>query len=805
MRNLVQDLRYGLRTLTRSPGFTAVAIVTLALGIGAATAMFTVVDGVLLKPLRYRDADRIVALSTVFTDRGRAIPRLTGADYVDIRDQRRLFDAIANYSGGQMGVQVAGHAEFVGAMLTGTEFMNVFGVTPLHGRLFDASDAQQSAIVSLAFANRNFGSGEAALGKSLHLEDRTYTIVGVVPPVFQFPARTEVWIAASHDPDNRVRSAYNYRAVAKLKADVAVDTANAQLATLGSQLASAFPDSNTDKTFSVTPLRDQLVGPVRTTLMVLMGAVGLVLLIACANVANLMLARATGRSREMAVRVAIGATRPRIVRQLLAESIVLAIGAGVLGLVIASVCTDALLVRAGSGVPLPRLADVGIDLRVLLFAIALCCASSIGFGLVPAFQSSRVDLADALKQGGARGVLGAQFGSLRSVLVVVQIALSFVLVIGAGLLFRSFLALMAVQLGYRTDSMLVMSAHAPARTLDDYVRVTQFEAGMFQRIRQLPGVVSVAGAMGMPAGDYGSNGGYVLEGQGTMKDHVRQLSQANFSLSGPDYFATMGIPLVRGRDFTDGDHYGSTPVVIVSEALVRQSFPDVDPIGRRLQCGLDAESMTWMTIVGVVGNVRQDSPSSPAAAALYMPLAQHPFRANEVQVAIRTQVDPESLVAPVKRIVSDMNPDVATKFTTMNAMVDESVADPRFRTTLALSFAGLALLLAIIGVYALMSYVTAQRTGEFAIRAALGASRGAILGMVLRGAGQLAAIGAVAGVVLALATGRVLANLLFGLTPTDVLTYVIVFALVLPAVLLAALRPALRASRVDPLVALRDE
>jgi predicted permease len=805
MHNLVQDLRYGLRTLTKSRGFTAVAIVTLALGIGAATAMFTVVDGVLLKPLRYRDADRIVALSTVFTDRGRAIPRLTGADYIDIRDQRRLFDAIAIYYGGQMGVQVAGHAEFVGAMLTGTEFMNVFGVTPLHGRLFDASDAQQSAMVSLAFANRNFGGGEAAVGKSLHLEDRTYTIVGVVPAVFQFPARTDVWIASSHDPDNRARSAYNYRAVAKLKADVAIDAANAQLATLGRQLASAYPDSNTDKTFSVTPLRDQLVGSVRTTLVVLMGAVGLVLLIACANVANLMLARATGRSREMAVRVAIGATRPRIVRQLLAESIVLAIGAGVLGLVIASVCTDALLVRAGSGVPLPRLTDVSIDMRVLLFAMALCCASSVGFGLVPAFQASRVDLADALKQGGARGVLGAQFGSLRSVLVVVQIALSFVLVIGAGLLFRSFLALMAVQPGYQTDSMLVMSAHAPARTLDDYVRVTQFETEMFQRIRQLPGVVSVAGAMGMPTGDYGSNGGYVLEGQGTMKSHVRQLSQANFSLSGPAYFSTMGIPLVRGRDFTDGDRYGSTPVVIVSEALVRQSFPDVDPIGRRLQCGLDAESMTWMTVVGVVGNVRQDSPASPAAAALYMPLAQHPFRANEVQVAIRTQVDPESLIAPVKRIVSDMNPDVATKFTTMNAMLDESVADPRFRTTLALSFAGVALLLAIMGVYAVMSYVTAQRTGEFAIRAALGASRGEILGMVLRGAGQLAATGAAAGVVLALATGRVLANLLFGLTPTDMLTYVIVSALVLPAVLLAALRPALRASRTDPLVALRDE
>ena len=805
MSHFLQDLRYGLRTLAKNPGFTTTAIITLALGIGATTAMFTVVDGVLLKPLRYRDADRIVALSTVFTNQGRAIPRLTGGDYIDMRADRSTFESIASYYGGEVGIRVGSRAEFVGAMLTSTEFMNVFGVAPLHGRLFNADDAERSAIVTLAFATRNFGSGENAVGERLHLEDRTYAIAGVVPGSFQFPERTDVWVAASRDPQNLNRTAYNYRAVAKLREGVPVDTANARLATLGSQLAGAYPNSNANKSFTVRALREQLTVPVRATLAVLMGAVGLVLLIACANVANLMLARATSRSREMRVRAALGASRWRIVRQLLAESLVLAVAAGVLGVAIAFICTNVLVLRGSAGVPLPRLADVSIDWRVLVFAVGLCALSSVAFGLVPAFQASRVSVSDALKQAGARGVMGGHFGSLRSALVVAQIAGSFVLVIGAGLLFRSFLTLVSVQLGFRTDAMLVMYAHAPARTPDEYVRVTQFEDELFQRIRQVPGVVSVAGAMGLPTGQYGSNGGYVLEGQGTMENHPQELPQANFSLSSPGYFSTLGIPLVRGRDFTDRDRTGSVPVAIISEALARQSYPNRDPIGQRVQCGLDAESMKWMTIVGVVGNVRQDSPASGMSPALYMPLAQHPYRANEVQVAIRTQVDPSSVIAPVQQIVREMNPEVAMKFTTMDAMVGDSVAAPRFRTTLALSFAAFALLLAIMGVYAVMSYVTAQRSGEFAVRVALGASPGAILRLVLNGAARLAAAGVIAGAVLAVAASRVLATMLFGLTSTDALTYATVLAIVVPVVLLAAVLPALRAARVNPLAALRNE
>ncbi|MEN3336610.1 MAG: putative transport system permease protein [Acidobacteriota bacterium] len=803
--SLTADLRHAGRMMRLNPGFAAAVVLTLGLGIGATTAMFTVVDGVLLKPLRYPGADRIVAASTVFTDRGRAIPRLTGGDFLDLRADRQTFESIASYYGGAMGVQIADRAEFAGAVLVDTEFTSIFGMPPLYGRLFNVDDAQRSAVVSLPFAVRNFGSGDRAIAQPLHLEDRTYTIVGVLPPSFQFPEATDVWIAGDRDPQNLERTAYNYRVVARLREGVTVAVANSRLAALSARLATAYPASNTNKTFTVKPLRDQLVAPVRTTLIVLMGAVGLLLLIACANVANLMLARASARGREIAVRAALGATRWQIVRQMLAESLVLALAAGVLGVMIATIGTNLLLWGGAATVPLPRLADVSIDWRVLLFAVAVCCVSSVGFGLAPAYQASRVNLSEALKRAGARGVLGNASGSLRTTLVVAQIALSLVLVIGAGLLFRSFLTLMSVQLGFRTDAVLVMYAHAPARTLDDYVRVTQFEQELFENLRQVPGIASVAGAMGLPTGQYGSNGGYAIEGQGTMQHHAQELPHAEFSLASPGYFSTMGIPRLRGRDFTDADRYGSQPAAIVSEALARQSFGDADPLGRRIQCGLDGESMQWMTIVGIVGNVRQDSPASPAAPALYMPLAQHPFRANEVQVVMRTQGEPLSFRAPVEQIVRGMNPAVAMKFTTMEAMVGDSVAAPRFRTSLSIAFAALALLLAMTGVYAVMSYVTVQRTSEFAIRAALGGSRAAILRLVLGGAARVAGMGVVAGVVLAVTAGRVLATMLFGMAATDMVTYGIVLALVLPTILLAAAVPALRASRVDPLAALRTE
>jgi putative ABC transport system permease protein len=651
---------------------------------------------------------------------------------------------------------------------------------------------------------RNFGSVENALNKTLSFENKSYVIAGVLPADFHFPEKSEVWVARSPRPEIMNRSGYNYRSIAKLSPGVSLESANARLAAIGAQLQQQFPESNKGKTFVVTPLRDRLVAPVKMTLLFLMGAVGLVLLIACSNVANLLLARATARTQEMAVRAALGAKRTRIVRQLLVESSVLAVAAAGLGILIAEFATRLLLAGNAQWVPLPRLHDVNVDWRVLLFTFGVSLAASMAFGLAPALSSARVNLYDALKQKGS-GAMSAHSTTLRNVLVVSQIALSFVLVVGAALLFRSFLALTSNDLGFQPEGQLVMYAHDPAATLDEYVRVGQFQADLFERLKQIPGVVSVAGAMGLPAGQYGSNGYYAVQGKTTFNGDFRKLPQAGFELAGPSYFSTMAIPLLRGREFTDADRYGSEQVAIISAALARQSFGNENPLGQRIICGMDEQTGKGMTVVGVVGDVRSDSPAAEKGADLYMPLRQHPYRANEFQVVMRTAVDPRSLIAPVQEVVRQMNPSVATKFTTLHEMVSDSVAAPRFRMALASTFAALALLLAIFGVYSVMSYVTAQRTPEFALRVALGARPAEIARLVLGRTAKLAAIGVAVGAALALAASRVLTSMLFGLKSTDTLTYAVVLAAVVPLVVLAAAVPALRAARVDPMHALRYE
>jgi predicted permease len=460
-----------------------------------------------------------------------------------------------------------------------------------------------------------------------------------------------------------------------------------------------------------------------------------------------------------------------------------------------------LLLRVSSDrVPLPRLNDVHVDRLVLLFGTAISLGSSLIFGLVPAWQASRVDLQDALKQGGARGPLGGRSPRLRNGLVIAQIALSFVLAVGAGLLMRTFLALNSAQMGFRSDGILVMYAHAPARTLDEQLGVGRLFERLFGELSQLPGVKSVAGAMGLPTGQYGSNGLYAVEGKHAFAPG-RRLPHAGFELASPGYFATLGIPLLRGREFSSRDEYNAPFVAIISEALARETFPNEDPLGKRVQCGLD--SPNWMTIVGVVGDVRQDSPASAPAPQLYMPLKQHPFHANELQVVLRTAIEPGSLTGAARQKVRALNPEIAVKFTTLEEMVADSIARPRFQMFLVSAFAGLALLLVMAGVYGVMSYVTTQRSSEFGLRMAMGAAPGDLVGLVLRSAIQLAGVGLGLGFLLSLAAGRAMSSLLFGLKPLDFITYLAVFCAVLPVVLLAAAVPARRASRIDPLSSLR--
>jgi putative ABC transport system permease protein len=765
-----RDVTQAFQALRKNPGFTIMAVLTLALGIGANTAIFSIINGVLLSPLRYPNADRIVALSTSSS------PRLPARDRVDLRADGRIFDALSYYYGGEMGVQLPSVAEFTGVFFVNPDFFRVFGVSPLYGRVLDGA-----AVISLPFAERNFGHASRALGNKLRVENRIYEIAGVMPATLDFPVRASVWVSASETPRDLNR---NYPVIAKLNPGVTP--------------AAVATHTNGGIPLVAIPLRDQLAGPVRGTLYFLMGAVALVLLIACTNVANLTLARATARSREMAVRAALGARRWHIIRSLLMESALLALLGGSIGLIFAALGTGFV-----DRLPLPRLSEVRLDWPVLGFTSGISLVAILVFGLAPSWQAARIDLHDVLKQGGSRGLLGGSSPRLRNMLVVAQIALSFVLAIGAGLLLRSFLTLSSVQLGYRTEGILVMYAHAPAGSLEEYVGVGRSFETLFGQLKGLPGVMSVAGAMGLPTGQYGSNGSYAVEGKNRLASG-QSLPQAGFRLAGPGYFQTMGIPLIRGREFSARDQYDSPFVAIVSQALARRSFANEDPIGQRLQCGLDAPSK-WMTIVGVVGDVRQQSPASTPAPELYMPLKQHPYFANEVQVVLRVNVPPESLIAPVRQRVREMNPEVAMKFTSMDTMVADSIAKPRLRVFLIGVFAALALLLAMAGVYSVMNYVVAQRTSEFGLRVALGARPGGVVRLVLGRALRLAAVGLATGLALSLAASSLISSMLYGLKPTDPMTYTIVLAGVTPVIFLAAAIPAWRAAQIDPLTALREE
>ena len=535
------------------------------------------------------------------------------------------------------------------------------------------------------------------------------------------------------------------------------------------------------------------------------------LLIACANAANLMLARASARANEIAVRIALGASRGHVVGQLLIESLLLAAIACGVGLIFAYGGTH-LLLRAGArSVLLPRVNDIQMDWRVTLFSIGICLLTTITFGLVPALQASHLAVAGRLKQGGARAAVGRGSSRIRSALVVAQIALSYTLAITAGLLFRSFMSLEEAPLGYQRTGILVVYAHAPARGsifnnsgLENYLRVGRSFDDLLARLRQVPEVAAAGAVMGLPTGQYESNGAYAVAGLHSFDGDFRKLPAAGFRLASRGYFDTLNIPLLRGRDFTDGDVYDRPFVAIISQSLARQTFGDRDPLGHQIMCGLDQPDK-WMTIVGVVGDVRQASPASQPGPELYMPLRQHPYAANEIQIVVRSRVPPDSLIGTVQQIVRAADPEVAVKFTTLDASVDNSIAAPRFRATLVSTFASLAVLLALTGIYAVMSYTTAQRTAEFGLRVALGAESADVVRLVLARAIALAVVGVVIGLAMALASSRIAATLLFGIAGTDPLTYVAVLLATMPLVAGAAAVPAWRAARVDPVVALRAE
>ena len=804
MSRLFQDLRYSLRSLFRQPSFAATAILTLALGIGATTAMFSVVNAVILKPLSYSEPDRIVAVMNFWTKSGSRGVTVSAPDFHDWKLQAQSFSALAYFSGGETSVTVNGMADYASVIRVTPEFFNALGARASVGRLFTAEEMQPggslAVVITDAFWKKQFGGQPSAIGADVKSSDRIFTIVGVLEPGVRYPARAEIYYPAWVATETKSRSAHNYQVIARLKPGVSMTQANDEMLAISRRLEEQYPNSNAGKMAMVLPLQDVLVGDTRQTLYILLGAVAVVLLIACANVANLLLARSTSREREMVVRAAVGADRWRLVRQLLTESAALGLLAAALGVWLARL--GVLALKALGPADLPRLEEVSVDAVALGFAVGIALLCSLAFGIMPALQVSSVNLVGGLRQGGKGSSIGSRGAWARNAFVIAEIALAVVLVFSAGLLARSLIALSAVEMGFVPEHVLVLRTVVPVRSMEDAKRAVAFYRDAMADVRAVPGVTSAGAVTSLPTA-VRSNGGYWIEGGPGPEDQGVRSPQALFIVTTSDYFRTMRIPMKRGRDFSDLDTADAQFVAIVNESLARASFPNDDPIGKRIRCGLD--SLDYMTIVGVVADVRTRGPASPVQPEIYMPHAQHPGPGSSLNIVVRSSADPLSLGQTISRKLRERNPDVPVRISTMQGTLETASATPRFRTFLLTSFATIALALAIAGVYGVMAYSVSQRLPEMGVRVALGATPSRILSLVLGQGVKLAAAGLTIGLGLCVLAGRLLHGFLFGVTASDPAMLVFVVVAVTITTLLACTIPGRRAIRVDPMVALRAE
>jgi predicted permease len=790
------DLRYAGRALRRSPGFALLAVVIMALGIGANTAVFSVVNAVLLKPLPYRGADRIVTLATDLPT-GERIALVSLANFRDWRDENSAFEAMATYRGGEFPVSAGTEAEFVRGSIVDSQLFRVFAVEPIVGRTFTPEELLPlsdggSMLISYGYWQRRFGGDASVLQKTIRIRSQTFAVVGVLPAGFGFPNATDLYLPERTESPSR--TSHNSFAVGRLKPEVSLERAQAELTAIASSLAQQYPDSNKGRGVTVTPLHEELVGDVRPTLYLLWGVVGLVLLIACANTATLLLGKATARTREMAVRAALGANRLRILRQLVAESLLLALVAGASGLLLAS--WGAKVLVALSPFDIVRSAGAGIDGGVLAFTLVVSVVTSVLFGLVPALHASRINLIDAMKQG-ARTVMSGGVVSTRGLLVVSQVALAVVLLAGAGLLIKSLIALHNVDLGFRADNVLVMKATGIRAIREN----NAFFTDVMERIAALPGVVAV-GATSTPPGDFSNaaSGAYFVDRIPEVRNRATE-PQALKTVVAPGTFAALGIPLKTGRDFDSGDIFDRPMVAIVNEALVENAFPGQNPIGRTIFCNLVGSAP--LTIVGVVGAARQRNHSMAPASECYLPYRQHAYNNATLNVVIRTTGEPTALAGAVRRVAAEVSPDVPVSFTTMEDMVAGWVEAPRFRALLFGLMAGLAVCLAMAGVYGVMAYSVEQRSNEIGLRMALGASKGSVLRLVLQQGLVLGAIGLAFGLAGAAVATQLLTRVLFDVQPLDIQVFFGVGILVLAVAGLAGYLPARCATAVNPVDVLK--
>ena len=793
MDTLLADCRYSLRTLAKNPGFTLVAVIALALGIGANTAIFSVVDAVLLRPLPYADADRLVVV--LHDGRNPVAP----ANFLDWRSQNRSFERMGAAEYWTANLAAVDPPEKLWGLRLTSDILPLLGVQPLLGRMFQAEEDEHQVVLSYRLWQRRFASDPRILGRTLTLNGEVYTVIGVMPQQFRFApfwaTKAEIYAPLALGPRAASRGGNSLRVFARLKPDVSLDQARSEMAAINGNLEKLYPGTNRNVT--VQALQEKVVGDVRPALLVLLAAVGFVLLIACANVAHMMLARAAARQKEIAVRMALGAKRSRVIRQFLTESLMLASLGGAAGLLLAAWGMRVLVTLDADRIP--RAESVVLDGRVLLFLLAVSVLTGGAFGLIPALGASALDLTGSLKEGGRGSSESIGRNRLRSLLVASEFALALMLLIGAGLMIRSFAALESIQPGFDSSRVLSMVVSVAGTQEAEPHRKVAFYQQLLQQVRGLPNVQSASAINHLPlAGDLW---GWPFAIEGLPKPRPGESPVAVYRIVLPGYFGTMRIPLLRGRDITDSDTPNAPGAVVVNERLAKECWPGEDPIGKRITL----DDKTWLTVVGVVQNAKQGEWAATPGKELYLSYLQSPA-ATYLTFVVRTGGDPATMAPALQSTVWSLDKNVTiSEVQTMDQVVSDATAKPRFNLSLLGAFASVALILAAVGIYGVMSYSVSRRTQEIGIRMALGADRANVLRHVVGQGMILVAAGAAAGLTGAFALTRLMTKLLYGVEPTDPVTFVAV-PLVLGVVAFAATYiPARRATRIDPLVALRYE
>jgi len=826
METLIADIRVGIRSLLKRPGFTTIAILTLALGIGASTAIFSVVDGVLLRPLPYPQSEQLVQLREVSQRGGRMA--FAEPNFIDLRTRSHTFEGVAQYSGSL--TTVNGGSEPVRALtyVVSADFFNVVGVTPLVGHTFSPDESRVGgppvAIVSYGFWQRLLGAKADLSGTTLRLMDKNVTVIGVMPQGLGFPQSAEIWVPREMFPAEISRSAHNWSVIARLRPNVSEEQARGEVSAIGKQLKQENGKDMDGVDFTLIPQQEYMVGNVRNPLIMILVAVGFLLIVACVNVANLMLAQVTTRQRDFAVRTALGATRLRLARQFITENLLLVLAAGALGIIISFWGVKLLLSLNQQS--LPRMTEIGVDARTIAFTLGLCLAIAIVLGFVPLVRFSVKDLERTLRETGtgARGFAGSH---LRSFLVVAQMALTLILMIGAGLLARSFYRLLQIDAGFSTESAVAMALSLPSSRMDEkrykqlmqsYTRLLEqgvapdenvqltadeerqrlFQSQLLDRLGLTPGIVASGVISYLPLSGDGPDGTFLIDNNPAKKGN------ADYRLASSGYFAALRIPLLRGRMFDTSDTTSSPHAAVVSESLGKKYWPNEDPIGKTIQFGNMDGDLHLLHVVGVVGDVRADGVDQAAAPTVYGNALQR-LPSSSYTVVARGQIEASALVPAMREAVRGLDPQLPLKFRTLDEIFSSSLDRQRFSLVIFGVFGVAALLLAAMGIYGVTSYAVAQRTQEIGIRMALGAQMRDVLKLVLRAAMSLVLIGAVLGLAGAYAATRVMSSLLFGVTPTDLATFIAVPLVLFVVALMASLVPARRATKVDPLVALRYE